>query len=304
MMKLKQWMLTSALAGLFAASASHAAPVIYDLTSGIEGPPLVQDTATINGAIFVAPSGSYDATGSGVFNPFVRIQNAPSEQGYNTSDRDVQFDEKTDPNFTRDLLFSSVPVVTLNNVSYLEFVLDIDENASANGRYLSLDRLQLFVGADQATNTPAGGYDLVSKLGSLTALWDLDGLADSAILLDYKVVKSGSGRADMVALIPLSVIPTSLQNASSSLYLYSQFGVTKNPYGPDGIDATSDAGYEEWAWVRGSVTCPPGSTNPDCGGGGGGGGSGGVPEPGTLSLFGAALLGSFFYSRRRRQQHG
>ncbi len=301
MMKLKQWMLTSALAGLFAASASHAAPVIHDLSSGDVGPPLVQDTAPINGAIFVAPSGIYDATGTGVFNPFVRIQEKGNEEGYNTSDRAVQFDENTDPNFTRDLLFSSVPVVTLGGVSYLEFVLDINESASANGRFLSLDRLQLFVGADQATNTVAGSYDGINKLGSLTALWDLDGLVDSAILLDYGVVGSGSGRADMVALIPLSVIPASLQNASSSLYLYSQFGVTANPYGPGGIDATSDAGFEEWAWVRGSVTCPPGSTNLDCGGGGGGG-SGGVPEPGTLSLFGAALLGSFFYSRRRRQR--
>lgn len=34
---------------------------------------------------------------------------------------------------------------------------------------------------------------------------------------------------------------------------------------------------------------------------GGGGGSGGIPEPGTLSLFGAAILGGFFYSRRRQQ---
>ena len=299
MMNLKQWMLTSALAGMFAASASHAAPVIYDLTITADVDPFVQDTATINGAIFVAPSGIYNATGSGVFNPFVRIQNAPNEQGYNTSDRKVQFDEKTDLTFTHDLLFSSVPVVTLGSLSYLEFVLDINENNSAKGQYLSLDRLQLFVGADQVTNTAEGDYDGTNQLGTLTALYDLDGLADSAILLDYGVVSSGSGRADMVALIPLSVIPTNLQNQSSSLYLYSQFGVTANPYGPDGIVATSDAGFEEWAWVRGSVTCPPGSTDTNCGGGGG---SGGVPEPGTLSLFGAALLGGFFYSRRRRQQ--
>ena len=34
---------------------------------------------------------------------------------------------------------------------------------------------------------------------------------------------------------------------------------------------------------------------------GGGQSSGGIPEPGTLSLFGAAILGGFFYSRRRQQ---
>jgi hypothetical protein len=47
----------------------------------------------------------------------------------------------------------------------------------------------------------------------------------------------------------------------------------------------------------------PGSSG-GTGGSGGGGGSGGIPEPGTLSLAGAAILGGFFYSRRRKQAQG
>lgn len=288
-MKTKQWMLVSALAGIFGVTVAHAAPTIYDLTSGSVGPPLVQDQATVNSAIFLAPSGIYDATGTGVFNPFVRIQDNVSEQGYNTSDRSVQFDENTDPNFTRDVLFSDVPIITLNGTKYLEFVLDINESASVGNRYISLDRLQLFVGANQQTNTAAGDYDGVSTLGTLTALYDLDSGGDNALFLDYGVVGSGSGRADLVALIPLSVIPTSLQNSSSSLYLYSQFGLTNDP--TPFRDGTSDAGFEEWAYVRGSVTCPPGTTDPNCGNGGGGGGGGSAPEPGSLALLGIGLAG-------------
>lgn len=289
-MKTRQWILTTALTGLFGVSVSHAAPTIYDLTSGQVGPPFVQATAPVNGAKFLAPSGIYDATGTGVFNPFVRIQQKDNEQGYNTSDRKVQFDENTSPQYTRDVLFSDVPIVTLNNTKYLEFVLDINEDSNITGRYISLDRLQLFVGANQATNTAAGDYDGTNVLGTLTALYDLDGLGDSALFLDYGVVNIGSGRADLVALIPLSVIPTGLQNSSSFVYLYSQFGLT------DSLTriGRSDAGFEEWAYVRGSVTCPPGSTNPDCIPDN----PGSIPEPGTLALLGLGLMGLAARARR------
>ena len=46
----------------------------------------------INGAIWL-PLPSTDATGSGVFNAFFRIQAGPQEMGYNTDGRPLQFDD-------------------------------------------------------------------------------------------------------------------------------------------------------------------------------------------------------------------
>jgi hypothetical protein len=55
---------------------------------------------------------------------------------------------------------------------------------------------------------------------------------------------------------------------------------------------TDVGSFEPIGWITGICT-----TN--CGGGGGGGGGGGVPEPGTLSIFGAALLASLGYALAR-----
>src|SRR5262245_30513946 len=56
----------------------------------------------INGAFFQQTGPQ--PTGTGAIQSFVRIQRNVSEQGYNTDYRPVQFDEKSDPNFTRSLL--------------------------------------------------------------------------------------------------------------------------------------------------------------------------------------------------------
>src|SRR5262245_42592001 len=65
---------------------------------------------------------------------FVRIQrpgSGGSEQGYNTDARPLQFDEKNSAQFTHSLTLGSVPLIEQNNVLYREFVLDINQKASA-----------------------------------------------------------------------------------------------------------------------------------------------------------------------------
>src|SRR5437899_1740853 len=100
-------------------SGGRASAETIDLTS-------VGSSGTINGGLFQQTS--TQPTGTGVIDSFVRIQNNGTEQGYNTSARPVQFDEKTDPNYTRPLLLSSVPVVNINGVNYRQFLLDINQN--------------------------------------------------------------------------------------------------------------------------------------------------------------------------------
>src|SRR3954470_1821463 len=124
------------LAALFATLALSGPAVAgtLDLTSGGSG--------TFNGAIFTTTT--TQPTGTGVIDSFLRLQNTGTEQGYNTSARPVEFDQKTDPNFTRDLLLSSVPVVNINGTAYRQFLLDINEQHNTAGHLLSLDKLQLF----------------------------------------------------------------------------------------------------------------------------------------------------------------
>src|SRR5947207_15075112 len=91
------------------------------------------DSCLFNGGLYnvVAPH----PTGTGVVQSFLRVQQKGTEQGFNTDARPmlcdgITCDDKTDPNFTRNLLTSDVPVVTINGHTYRQFFLDINEPAS------------------------------------------------------------------------------------------------------------------------------------------------------------------------------
>src|ERR1043165_5424054 len=199
--------------------------------------------------------------GSGVIDSFLRVDSPGStftEEGFNTSARKLQFNENPSRVFTRDLLTSSVPVVTIGNTQYLQFLLDLNEPNNAGAPPISLDRLEIFA-------APGGG-ELTSPKGNLGSLgklvYDMDaGTAsggklstgadgDSGSLNGLTVglnsgvspngnwvllydTNHGSGQADMTVLVPAAGFTT------SNLILYCRFGDIK------GAQATG--GYEEWA---------------------------------------------------------
>jgi hypothetical protein len=214
-----------------AALALSAGPVkaeMFDLTGSGSG------TAEINGALFY---NSVMGSGTGYIQPFLRIQKKGVEQGYNTDYRPAQYPEMTDP-WTQSLLLSAVPTVQLDDEAwYREFLLDLNQNNSAEGRFLSLDKLEIYLGgARNLTNHPTG-------LG--TKIYDLDAAADNWIFLDA-TLSSGSGDSDMYAYIP-----NELFVGGAYVYLYSMFGVN-NP---------ANATFEEWA-VRTSGISPGTPTAP------------------------------------------
>lgn len=172
-------------------------------------------------------------TGSGVIDPFVRLStNEGISQGYNTDARPLEFDENNSPQFTRSLLLEDIRTVSLDYVPlvcedgtlYREFLLDINQNGTTEGRYLSLDTIEIYL-ADSGDLT---GYP---NLGEL--IYDLDETGDNWIWLDYKL-NCGSGSGDMLAYIPDELFDDSL---GSYVYLYSRFGE----------NYPNNAGYEEWA---------------------------------------------------------
>lgn len=204
----------AALFVLAAATAAARADSLNLTSPGASG--------TINGALFVQISPQ--STGTGVINPFVRLQNNGIESGYNTDFRPPEFNEKTDANFTRSLLLDTVPIVNVDGTNYRQFLLDINEQPAGDGRFLSLDALQIHLGA-------AG--DLTGYPGGLgTLIYDLDAGGDNWINLDYSL-NHGSGSGDMFAYIP-SVLFT---GSNQYVYLYSQFG----------RNFAAGAGFEEWS---------------------------------------------------------
>ena len=70
--------------------------------------------------------------------------------------------------------------------------------------------MQLFVGPDKVTSAPGGGYSSpplapeAQRWGGMEALYTLDfaGGENEYLKLDYNLVGSGNGRADLIALIP------------------------------------------------------------------------------------------------------
>lgn len=239
-------------------------------------------SCTIAGAIYRDVTTS--PTGSGVIHPFVRIStNDDVEAGYNTDSR-VNFSNpvgtapflaqtNSSPTFTRDLLLTAVPIVTIGGVQYREFLLDI--NQTSNNPLLSLDNVKIFLSntaAAQATTDPAlaaGG----AGLGTL--IYSLDGATNTnGILLNYSL-NSGSGQGDMFLDVPNSLFVAGFTN----VYFWSQFGgetsgLSGNPCGGTPSACTNNDGFEEWA------------VSP-------------VPEPGTMILGGTGLI-LFGYVARKR----
>lgn len=185
-------------------------------------------SGTANGAIFQFDT--TQPTGTGVLQPFVRMQATGTEQGYNTSGRPVAFDENSTANWTHDVQLQDLRIVG----DYYEFILDINEPGVVPESLLSLDEIQIYtssVGGKTTTN--------LSQLGTLR--YDLDAGEDNHILMDY--LNAGSGVADMRALIPVSAFAGA--SPTDYMYFYSQFGLQEGAAAGSG----SADGYEEWAVV-------------------------------------------------------
>ncbi len=193
-----------------------------------------------------------------------------TEDGYNTSGRPIDFDVKTDPNFTRDLLAGNVPLIDVGGSDYFEFLLDLNEPSHGQFSPISLDKLQIY-------SSDAGGKTtkILSDLGVLQ--YDLDGSGDSAVLLDYNVF-NGSGYSDIRLLVPV----WAGAEATDYIYFYSAFG-----WEDDGYRAEAD--FEEWSAREGRFLPPDDN---------GGGIDDVVPEPTSIAVWGIGLAVFVVFGRR------
>src|SRR5437588_6938291 len=165
-------------------------------------------------------------TGTGYIKPFLRVQNDPTEQGYNTSGG-TPFDDKAGP-WTHDLTFADLmtTAVTISGQNYFKLLLDINEPGGGKST-ISLDQLQFYTSASGSATTTN-----ISSLGTLRYSFS----AGDQVLLDA-ARNHGSGSGDMYAYIPVSAFAGTA--STDFVYMYCAFGNTD----------PSQGGFEEWALV-------------------------------------------------------
>jgi uncharacterized repeat protein (TIGR01451 family) len=227
-------------AGLFAAVAL-AALVTDSGTHDLTVPNKNTSTGLVsigNASVeYIGSSASNQASGTGLFDPFVRIQGSPTEKGYNT-DGAVDFDTKTGT-WTHAIKVNAIPVVDCDGAgpgtaTCWELFNDINESNTA--KRISLNEVEIWF----TTNANLVGFvDPAGFPSGATKEYDFSG----AILIND--VNQGSGRGDLRYLVPTA---GHTWTADTYFVLYSKWGTT-----PDTVTAangtggwTSDGGFEEW----------------------------------------------------------
>ncbi len=202
-----------------------------------------------------AVSDPTNGSGSGSLNSFLRIQNGPSEQGYNYQNNNAMpMDDKSGVNF---------PLFGANNLGVnggkVTFVLDLQESNSVDARLISLDEIQIFVTSQPnqflGANDFTGAGLLALQNASLVYRMDGGGI-NSSILLDSKRNGGGNGTLDLYFQLSLSAF-TDVIGANpnyQSIIFYSKFGDTSYVLQSNGaytmggaIKFNSKSSFEEWS---------------------------------------------------------
>ena len=195
-------------------------PTLFDLTA--QGA-----SQTVNGAVITDTENVN--SGTGIYDTFLAIgDNDGNESGFNSDFADSSNPDISAPK-THTLQIGNLVVQNINGVDYYEVRLDLNEVASGDNAYISLDQLKIYTSSD-------GTLSSLADLGALTPVYDLDSGGDKTLLLTQD--SSGSGTDDYSFFIPVSLF-TGLPN-TTFVYVYADMG----EHDVDGFDASD--GFDEF----------------------------------------------------------
>jgi len=279
-------------AGLALAHQPARASTILDLKSAGN----TETRAAAIGGDFTVVQGSIQPSGTGVFQPFVRIQangNETSEDGYNT-DNGTPLDDKGGV-WTHALLSSDIPTVTIGTTVFRQFRLDGADPQNGDNRYLSLNQIQIFqAGIDPGpsdftltdptlTTPPIIAFNL--SVGA-TEVFRMNDAVSSFFEIQLNTgLSHGNGSSDMYLYVADSVFKPQY---GDNVIFYTMFGADnfgddKDPnYGPG--QYLADGSFEEWGAGESSL------------------GIAAVPEPSTFVSAGIAGVMGLGYGWRRRRK--
>ena len=239
-------------AGLFAAMALAVVTNDTDCARTAGSPPGVSvevanknqnaTCITDEGAIvqYIGSSSDTSSSGTGTFEPFVRLQASGLQSGFNT-DAAVSLDTKAGT-WTHSIEVAEIPVVDCDGVAggalCWELFVDINENNSTPR--ISLNKVEIYY-----TESPTlTGYPFTIPDANNTS-WQY-GFSDTGDAILIHDVNQGSGRGDLRYLVPLTniTIPAgcnygNLAGCNTYFVLYSQWGAPSGTYAADG-------GFDEW----------------------------------------------------------
>jgi hypothetical protein len=200
--------------------ATSARAVDVDLRS-------VGASGSINGATFEQMA--QQPTGTGVIDPFLRVQSNVEEQGFNTDHSPLNGDlaDVKAGAWTHSVRVSDLTTVMYSSVLSVQLLLDVNQTSA--DPQISLDELRIFTAAtpDISDEATLFAQNEVYNMG-----------AGNRVLLDYSL-NSGSGSGDMYCYLPASLF---IGLGGQYFYLYCKFGASGGSF------ATND-GFEEWAQI-------------------------------------------------------
>lgn len=247
---------------------------------------------TVNGALLRTSVDTVTVSGTGVYNTFLALSDDGdadlSVEGFNSNSNSLMPEVNDAKTFG--LLGSSL--TTVQNLLDPSAVLygfgaDINEPASLGRQFISVDQLQLWVRpAALGEIDPANTYSALSTAPGAIKVWDLDAGGDKSVLFNYLLASSGSGRSDLLFIVPdsvfLSSVPTFAPDANWRVYLFARMGDIGTSFDPTRDYSENSGGFEEWQTV-GNLTL--------------------LPEPGTyaaIGVVGLAAAGAWRRSRRAK----
>jgi hypothetical protein len=172
---------------------------------------------------------TFGSSGTGTFNPFVRLQGSPTEKGYNTNGT-TEFQTKVG-NWTHAILVSDIPIVDCDGTgpgTTQCWELWVDINEGNKTPRVSLDAVEIYF----TSNANLTGYSFGANA---TKVYEFHG----SILIND--VNQGSGRGDLRYLVELTNI--TLPAPGTWFVLYSEWGAVGNF---ENFNYNSDGGFEEW----------------------------------------------------------